>query len=372
MYTEGKARIKYTKDAFLNADALLSRDISVCFASTFSDKNSKIIDTTAATGIRGIRYYLDAGFRDVTLLDMNKSAYSSMKKNVAFNRVKAKTIHTSIQEYANSAEDKFDFIDLDPFGGITPYIYDLMKISHGDTYLMATATDTAVLCGADYRACVKLYDAKPMHNELCHEVGLRILIGYIARIASQFNFGIDVQLSFSYLHYMRVFLQLRHGSKEAYDSVKKLGYAHYCNKCLYRSIERSILPTKGRCELCGNAVETSGKMWTAGLYGKDHIESMIAHMEKGSAKGIYNRKSLEFLKGTSKEVDSPLYYSIPRITKKLGIGSVSENYVLDRLAEKGFASSKTHMEKNAIKTNATILDIKKCISGSEKARRKRT
>ena len=31
-----------------------------------------------------------------------------------------------------------------------------------------------------------------MHNELCHETGMRIMIGYIARTAAQFNLGIDV------------------------------------------------------------------------------------------------------------------------------------------------------------------------------------
>ncbi len=213
MYKEGSAAIKYTKDSFLNPEARISRDISAAFVSALAEKGSSIVDSTAATGIRGIRYYNESGSKKVVFLDMNRKAFASLKKNVVSNKVKGTVLNKSIQEFANTTKDKFDFIDLDPFGGVTPYIYDLMKMSRGGTYLMVTATDTAVLCGADYRACVRLYDARPMHNELCQEVALRLLIGYITRIAAQFNFGVEVVLSFSYLHYMRVFLRLRHGPR---------------------------------------------------------------------------------------------------------------------------------------------------------------
>ncbi len=212
MYREGNAAIKYACRSFLNPDALLSRDISVAFVASVADRHTRILDSTAATGIRGIRYYLETPSKDITLLDMNDGAFADLKKNISFNKVKAKAIGKSIQEFANTSKEKFDIIDLDPFGGATPYIYDLMKISKDGTHLLITVTDTAVLCGADYAACMRLYDARPMHNELCQEVGLRLLIGYVARVAAQFNFGIDVLASFSYLHYMRIFVRLRHGA----------------------------------------------------------------------------------------------------------------------------------------------------------------
>jgi tRNA (guanine26-N2/guanine27-N2)-dimethyltransferase len=83
-----------------------------------------------------------------------------------------------------------------------------MKIAGNGTELMVTATDTAVLCGADREACMRLYDSRPIHNELCHESGMRTMVGYIARTAAQFNFGIKVALSFSYMHYIRAFVRL--------------------------------------------------------------------------------------------------------------------------------------------------------------------
>ncbi len=361
MYKEGKAVIKYTKESFLNSEGRLSRDISSAYVAAFSNKRSSILDATAATGIRGIRYYLESNSRAVTLLEMNRKAFPSMKKNVVFNKVKANALGKNIQEFTNTTDKKFDFIDLDPFGGVTPYIYDLMKVAKDGTRLMVTATDMAVLCGADYKACLRLYDAKPMHNELCHEVALRILIGYIVRIAAQFNFGVSVELSFDYLHYVRVFLQLRHGSKNAIDSIKKLGYVYYCNKCLNRGIDKSSVPTLSKCNLCGNPLDTAGKVWLGNLYNKDVVGIVTALTVQGESEKIYGKDSLIFVEGLSKEADFPLYYSIPRFTSKMKMGAVSPDYFIDRLVKKGFKATKTHMERSAIKTNATITDIKKCV-----------
>jgi tRNA (guanine26-N2/guanine27-N2)-dimethyltransferase len=363
MYKEGKAVIKYTKDCFLNTDALLSRDISAAFVSAFAEKKGSVLDSTAATGIRGIRYYLESKAKNVTFLEMNKKAFVSLKKNVLANKVKGKPFQESVQEFANRDVGKFDFMDIDPFGGITPYVYDLMKVSKGGTYLMITATDTAVLCGADYRACRRLYDATPMHNELCHEVATRIMAGYVARIAAQFNFGMDLLLTFSYLHYIRIFVRLRHGPQEAYGSVKKLGYAYYCIRCLDRGIYNSFLPRTNLCSACGNELYLAGRLWADKLYDRHAIDILLERMEKGVADKLYDQKSLDFLKQISEEIDTPLYYSIPALTKKLHISAVSPVTLIGKLRKKGFEASRTHFEKDAIKTNATINDIKKCISG---------
>jgi tRNA (guanine26-N2/guanine27-N2)-dimethyltransferase len=363
MYKEGRAAIRYTKDCFLNPDALVSRDISAAFVSMFGGKKSSILDATSATGIRGIRYYLESRARNVSFLEMNKKAFGSLKKNVSYNKVKSSIFQESVQEFANRDVGKFDFIDLDPFGGITPYVYDLMKISKGGTYLMITATDTAVLCGADHKACIRLYDAKPMHNELCHEVGSRIMVGYVARVAAQFNFGIDVLLCFSYLHYIRAFIQLRHGPQEAFNSLKKLGYAYYCNKCLDRGIYSSFLPRANSCSICRNALELSGRMWTGRLQEKYTIERLLEQMEKGAISGLYDKKSLDFLKVISEEIDAPLYYSIPTLTKKLQVGAVSPVMLIEKLKERGFSVSRTHFDRSAIKTNAAINEIKRFTLG---------
>lgn len=356
MYTEGKARIKYTANAFLNPEAKLSRDFSVAFINAVAGRGANALDATAATGIRGIRYCLETKVKEMTLLEINKKAFGSLRKNLAYNKIKALAYNKSIQEFANTADERFDIIDLDPFGGVTPYIYDLMKISKGGTYLLATATDTAVLCGAEYKACVRLYDSVPMHNELCHEAGIRILIGYIARVAAQFNFGIDVLLSLSYMHYMRVFLRLDTGTVKANNSINNIGYAYFCPKCHYRCCAPGRLP-EITCKVCNSRLNVSGKLWAGSLHDKTIAGSMKRYMAENGAEN----KELKLIEAMEGELDIPLYYSVPKMTKKLGIGSVSPDRVIEELKEGGFAVSKTHMEDSCIKTDAGIEELEHII-----------
>ena len=360
MYREGASTIRYTSGAFLNPEARQSRDVSVAYLKAHASKDSLVLDATAATGIRGIRYCLEAGTGKVGFLEMNEKAAASMRKNIALNKVKPYVIGKSVQEFANTTNDRFDFIDLDPFGGVTPYIYDLMKISGNGTRLMATATDTAVLCGADQPACIRLYDARPMHNELCHEAGLRILAGYIARTAAQFNFGIEAELSFSYMHYMRVFIRLSHGNGAAMRSVRSMGYAHHCSACLYTGTERSMLPKRTECPECGKGMDVSGRMWLGAINSKDEASKIHDNI------GESEERSRSLIESIIGEADAPMYYSIPRITKKLKIGAVSPVSTVASLRSNGFNASLTHMEKNAVKTDATIKDV---ISAVRKARR---
>jgi tRNA G26 N,N-dimethylase Trm1 len=184
---------------------------------------------------------------------------------------------------------------------------------------MITATDAAVLCGADFRACVRLYDAKPMHNEICQEVGLRLLIGYVARVAAQFSFGVEVLCSFSYLHYMRVFVRLRHGSKNASSSIKMLGYVHYCNKCLYRGTESAALPRINTCKIMWKPYGClrEGMAWQPQRQGYPKI-----HQGHRWLIPIHTTaRALSSLMACPDEVDIPLFYSVARITKNMGIGS---------------------------------------------------
>lgn len=361
MYEEGRARIKFTGDAFLNPVAKFSRDLSIAFVKERASKGSRLLDPTAATGIRGIRYMLESGIKDATLLDINKKAAAIAKKNVRFNKVKAKVIDASIQEFANTTKERFDFIDFDPFGGVSSNIFDLMKVAKDKSYMMVTATDTAVLCGAHEKACVRLYDAKPMHNELCQETGIRILIGYIARIAAQFSFGITPLISISYAHYMRVFLKLDTGSERALSSVKSLGYAYYCGKCGYRSVSASAFPKMQDCQLCGARLDISGKMWAGSINDKETIAGVSRILKR--IDGV-EPNYLKFVDNLKSEPDVPLYYQVPKLTKKLSMPSISPYAVLEGLRKKGFAAGMTHFENSAIKTNATVEDINKILKAA--------
>ncbi len=353
-YLEGKAAIKYGEGAFLNPKAKLLRDISMAFVSAFAKNGSSLIDPTAATGIRGIRYYLETPAKDITFLDMNRSAFLSAKKNILFNKVRAKTYNKSIQEFANSDGGRFDVVDFDPFGGVAPTLYDIMKMIKNGSLLMLTATDTAVLSGAHSNACIRIYGAVPMHNELCHETGLRILIAYAASLAAQFNFGIRVSLGMSYAHYFRVFIHMEHGSKPALDSLKQMGYAYYCSSCAFRLLKKERLPSLSACPECGNKIGVFGRMWAGSIISHDDLSKVSSKLsdvkDSDSAK--------EFVHKLGGELDVPLYYSVPKMTKLLGMPSVSPINLMKLLQKKGYGASRTHFDLSSIKTDAPLDTIK--------------
>ena len=358
MYVEGKARIRYTKGAFLNPRARLLRDISVAFISQQLGSNA-ILDATTGTGIRGIRYWKETNAASVTMLDINGQAAGTAARNVAFNRVKARVLSTSIQEFANRKEGAFDIIDVDPFGGISPYVYDIMKVSRDGTCLLLTTTDTAVLCGAHEQACIRLYGSKPMHNELCHEVGIRIMVNYIATVAAQFNFGIEVMLAVSYAHYMRAFVRLAHGSANAVSAIRNTGHAYYCGKCGFRGYSKGMFPSMSECGSCAARLQVAGKLWLGSLKDGSTTSAMLEHPEAG----MMSESGISFLRTVHEEADIPLYYSIPKMTKIMHRRSVSPLRVIEGLAELGYRATRTHFDASSVKTDADVDAVRKCIEG---------
>ncbi len=358
MYNERKARIKYHDEAFLNPSAMFLRDLSVAFIQSFAKKDTMILDPTSATGIRAIRFSLETKSKAITALDINKSVAKIAQRNVKFNKAKVKVLSQSIQEFANTTKERFSVIDLDPFGGSAPYIYDLMKILSDGGYLLVTATDTAVLCGAHEKACIKIYDAKPLHNELCQEAGVRILIGFIARVAAQFNYGIEVLFSLSHLHYMKVFIKVKHGAEVSTQSIKNLGYAHYCSKCGFRSLERGFFPNKTNCELCSSKLIIAGKLWAGRIQDKATLKIMLDYLIKNKM----DKSEIKTISTIYNEPDAPLYYSISKLTKMLGVTSVSPALVIERLKKKGFEAERTNFDNYSVKTDATIKDLKGTIT----------
>ena len=358
MYAEGKAKVGDSGKAFLNPLGKASRDLSVAYVKLFAGKKSALLDATAATGIRAIRYAKESGIKNPTILEINPAACRAMRQNLRLNRVKADARNESVQEFANTTDQRFDFIDLDPFGGITPYIFDLMKITNNGARLMVTATDVAVLCGADSKACMRLYDSKPIHNELCHESGMRVLIGYVARGAAQFGFGVDVELSVSYMHYMRSFIRVTHGATAAYASLAKMGYLKYCDRCCNREVETGFLPRAGECGSCRARMAAYGRMWMGELKDQKVADRLDAVLGKDEDK----KEAAKLAAMMKDELDAPFYYHIPTLTKKIGSSSVSPYRVADVLRKRGFRVSQTHMEGSAIKTDAGLSDVMAAIN----------
>ncbi len=354
---EGSARISVGSGVFYNPRMRALRDISVLFLKAAGAKG-RLLDSTSATGIRGIRYAKEAGFSDIVSLDINAQAARNASLNMRRNGLKLKCLNESVQGFCNGGDaGQFDVIDLDPFGTPVPHINDLLKVSRDKTLLMVTATDTAVLCGAHSNACVKLYGSKPMHSELCKESGIRILLNFVIRSAAQFNFGVEPLLSVSDMHYMRVFARLHAGAKEALESVKQCGFASFCGRCRSFSYAKGATPLLGaECGDCGADTEAFGPMYLGPLYDKRITGRMTGMAGTMDGAGV-------LLSRINEELDMPFFYSIPRITRTLRMSSVPMGNLIERLRDKGFSVSRTQFDKDGIKTDAGAKNVADAIRG---------
>ncbi len=353
--SEGRASIRVDGGVFYNPKMEGLRTLSVSLLSAMGSEGKSLLDATCATGIRAVRYSKECGTGPITALDINRSAYLLCRKNVSANHVKASVLNMGIRQFSAQSKDRFDIIDLDPFGTPAPYIHDLMRLSHDGTVLMVTATDTAVLCGAHANACIKQYGSRPLHNELCKEAGIRILCGYVARVAAESDMGITPLLCVSDMHYMRVFLRLSQGAAKAVESVRQNGIGGFCARCansrLWEGIGRLADP---RCAYCGSVMEGFGPLWTGKLYNSGILRRM--RTDKSAVLGIIK-----------KELDVPMFYSVPAMTRRLRVGSVSHYRLAEKLCEMGFRASLTQFDSDGIKTDAPAPQVAEAVRALVKA-----
>ena len=355
---EGKARIRVPPGVFFNPEMKFCRDYSVLAinAALKGRKGVRTVDATAATGVRAIRYAKECGniIGSVFLVDINSSAAKAAAANVKLNKLKkAKVVKASFAKFCESGDamEGFGLIELDPFGSPVPLLYDAARASRGGTLLSVTATDMAVLCGAHSAACIKNYQAKPLNNEYCHEAAVRILLGKIARTVSEFNFGVKPVASLSYLHYVKVFVLLEEGAEKAVESLKTLGFAAHCNKCLNREWRKGIansLPAK--CPECGASYEYGGPLWL----GEIHDGKVLA----GMLKGAKEEKLAKILRLQLGEAGMPpFYYDLHALCKKAGCRAAKPETVIEKLRKAGFKAVPVHFRFNSVKTDAPARKV---------------
>ena len=86
----------------------------------------------------------------------------------------------------------------------------------------------------------------------CHENGIRILAGFVALTLAKYKKYIEIKLSHSTEHYMRLYIEVKKGSKKSDESLKNIGYISHCKECLHRQINYGLASSLDDvCPICG-------------------------------------------------------------------------------------------------------------------------
>ncbi|MCX6777725.1 MAG: tRNA (guanine(10)-N(2))-dimethyltransferase [Candidatus Micrarchaeota archaeon] len=360
MSEEGKCSIRTGEGVFYNLHMELCRDVSSLAVGAIGERLD-VCDGMCASGVRGIRYKKENENVDsLVLVDLSRKACALARANAKKNKINA-TVRNCELNYFLANNFEFNFIEIDPFGSPHPFLFSAIRsLARNKTaYLSATATDTAVLCGAHHRACVKIYGARPIDNEFCHEIGVRILIARIVRIASAENFGTIPLISFSMRHYFKIMCRLEAGAEKAFESSKSIGYLSYCPKCLHRQTHPTPhLPKK--CPVCKAQTDWAGPLWLGEL----HDAGIIEKMRKMNSERNYKNKTelAKLLFMMKNEIGMPpFYFDIHVIAKKKKISPPPMEKVIEKLRKKKFSVARTHFSPTSIKSDAATKEVGKAL-----------
>ena len=359
---------KVSSDApvFYNPHMELNRDISILALQTFQKEQEReidICDLFGGSGIRGVRYKNEInGVGNVYINDISELANEFEQHNVDLNHLTDISISQhDASMFLRLNRGNFDVIDIDPFGTPSPFLDSAGYCARRESLLCVTATDTSALCGTYKEPCIRKYNSKPYKSEYCHETGIRILVGFCALTLSKYAKCIEVLMSHSTEHYMRLYLKVKKGSKRSDESLKNIGYISHCKECLYRETNKGLATsTPDICPECGEKLIQAGPLWLGKIQNKEFIGKMI---EESESKHLNSKKELlKLLNACLIEADSPAtFYDVHAICRTLKISAPKFDLIFDELRNNGFEAEKTHFSPIGIKTNAPISEVKNAL-----------
>jgi len=343
LFTEGRAKFYASPQqqasaktpVFYNPVMKLNRDIAVYVAGRLKPK--QICLGMEASGVRAIRFALEASLSGITANDASPVAVEAMKKNIELNNAEdAISVQNKDIKKLLSEGEAYDYIDIDPFGTPVYYAEPAIQALSENGVLAVTATDTSCLCGRFVKACIKKYSSRPLDNEFCKETGLRILIWKMQELGSKHGRALFPVFGHSSNHYIRAYMQACN-NKGAVEQMKaQQGFILYCHKCLGRRV--SVAP-EGHC--CGADMDYAGPLWLGSIWDESLVDgfTLIRHIAEESA------------------INVPWHFDTHKIAKMLAVPAVRHDVLIDSLHAKGFKASRTHFKPEGVKTDAMISDF---------------
>ncbi|WP_338601692.1 tRNA (guanine(26)-N(2))-dimethyltransferase [Sulfolobus tengchongensis] len=340
---------------FYNPKMVFNRDLSVIVVSILKPKI--IVDALSATGVRGIRYYIE-GWRSEQLIlnDKNPKAITLIETNVKNNGIDNAKIYN---RDANSLlyEIKSDYVDIDPFGSPSPFILSSISATIRNGVVAFTATDLSPLEGSSVTSCRRKYDAINQKLSSSKEIGLRILIGKIIKESAILEKTVYPLFSFYADYYYRLFLKVESGARKADQNINiNIKYFGECPRCGFHSFLEDKCDAK--CPRCGSNLVIVGPLYSGPLYDTDFVESILQTYTRFNYISSFSRvqKLINLIVGEMRYRN--VYYNLSKLASKLKISAIPPiQAVLECLGD----ASRTHFASNGIKTDKEYEEIVECM-----------
>lgn len=354
-YIPSKTRV------FYNPHMELSRDIGVAVVQIVARKLGplRLCDPMAGVGVRGLRYAVEVeGVEEAVLNDRSGEARQFIRRNLELNKP-----HARVEIEGKDANvlmwerrGRFDLVDLDPFGSPAPFLESACAALKKRGVLALSATDTAPLCGAYPRACLRRYGARSLRTEYCHELGVRILVGFAQRVAGKHGLALEPLLVHATRHYFRVYLMGEKRKSKVDEVLKSQGAVSHCFSCGRREVHKGIPPLlRSTCE-CGSELRHAGPLWLGRLADPEFVREVMRELAgRGFRLAVGELKLLALM---SDEADGPpTFYSVNEVARRARKPPISPKTAVERLRKQGFWASRTHFSPEGIRSDAPFETI---------------
>lgn len=332
------------KMPFFNPSMQLNRDFSILVGQWLADKSRYepvLLDGLAASGVRGVRFSNEIkGDFEVVINDINPDCFDLIKKNISSFKLKNTKAENKNLNVLLS-EEKFDYIDVDPFGSPAYFVDSAIRSIKKEGIIAFTATDTAALCGVYPKVCLRRYAAVPFHSVVMKEVGLRILLGSICRSASKYDKAIEPLASYVTDHYFRVYVKIKKGAGRANDSMKNLQVIKEGENIGYEKVKKDV-----------------GPLWMGKIHNKkfiNELRNLLFEKELGT-----NKELLRLFDHLEGEANSPaFFYTNDSLSSFLKKSPLKVETMIDKLKEQNYLAIKTQFNPSGFKTDAPLEVIEK-------------
>ncbi len=315
---------------FYNLSQKLNRDFSILFVKSVGPKMA--LDAFGGTGVRGIRLAMETG-ANVVISEQSPKAYEYVLRNIAINNLEIKSYNTGF--YQACDEGVFDYIDIDPYGSVVPYVDRAVTSVKPGGYLGFTATDLSSLTGSVPAKTRRRYGANITNDTFRHEMGIRLLISYIVHRAAVFDRAATPMFSFWNSHFYRLFFRVEKGVKKADRLIDQIGYI---NK---RLILWGIYPDL-----------EDGPVWTGRINDQETTERIAEHSASIASKELGRYLSLMPFEDVSL-----LFKDLTGISQYIHIEMPRINAVISMLRDAGWTAGRTEFSNTGIKSNCSIEDV---------------
>jgi len=388
LLTEGKVKLKvpnptkYLRNdgvyepswapVFYNPAQKLNRDISVLALSAYSAIKGEslfLLDAFSGTGVRALRFFKEVPRVSLAIAnDLSERAYRLIKENISLNNAEDNVLATSVDANAlmyliKSLGKTVHYVDIDPFGSPKPYIDSALWCVRNGGLVGVTATDTAPLSGAKWRAGSRHYDAHLTRFQPPHYLGLRVLLGYVARRAASMDRYVNPLVSFANKHYYRLILMVGRGALRADEMItSKVGYLIHSPTDNQIMIVRELRDLWDLIEGGHNpGKEVIGPLWVGELGDPKFIGSLRRKLD-----GEYDylptySKAKELLKILENESLYKLTYSLTEIARRIKVNTPRVQAVVECLENEGLKAVRSHLCSTCVSTNATFKIMEYCV-----------